>query len=55
MIEITCKNNKEVWKEKWNENEYTDYTYDGKIFAVIKEKCWVGIYNIENVIEIICK
>lgn len=29
--------------------EYTDYYYDRKIFVVIKDKQWIGLYNINCV------
>lgn len=29
-------------------NEYTDYYYDKKCFIVIKDKRWIGIYNIDD-------
>ncbi len=30
---------------KYSPTEYTDYYYDGKIFAVIKDKRWISGYN----------
>lgn len=27
--------------------EYTDYRYDGKYFIVIKDKRWIGFYNLD--------
>ena len=27
--------------------EYTDYQYDGKYFIVIKDKQWIGFYNLD--------
>ena len=33
-------------------NEYTDYRYDGKYFIVIRDKQWIGFYNL-NCIEYI--
>lgn len=29
--------------------EYTDYNYDGKYFIVIKDKQWVGLYNLDEI------
>lgn len=28
--------------------EYTDYYYDKKCFVVIKDRRWVGIYNLDE-------
>lgn len=28
-------------------SDYTDYHYDGKCFIVIKNKQWIGIYNLD--------
>lgn len=33
--------------KEYEENEYTDYHYDGKVFVVINDKQWIGIYNID--------
>lgn len=44
MLRIVFKND-EI--KEYEENEYTDYRYDGKVFAVIKDKQWIGIYNID--------
>ena len=30
-------------------DEYTDYQYDGKCFIVIRDKQWIGIYNLDEV------
>lgn len=29
--------------------EYTDYRYDGKYFIVIRDKQWIGFYNLDVV------
>lgn len=29
--------------------EYTDYKYDGKYFIVIRDKQWIGFYNLDCV------
>lgn len=29
--------------------EYTDYNYDGKYFIVIKDKQWIGLYNLDEI------
>ena len=33
----------------YSPSEYTDYEYDGKCFIVIKDKQWIGIYNMDVV------
>lgn len=33
----------------YKNDEYTDYHYDGKVFAVINDKQWIGIYNIDAI------
>lgn len=30
-------------------DDYTDYKYDGKYFIVIKDKQWIGFYNLDCV------
>lgn len=30
-------------------DEYTEYKYDGKYFIVIKDKQWIGFYNLDCV------
>lgn len=52
MIKITMRNSQAI---VWNKEEYDDYLYDGKCFIVIKNKEWVGIYNMDCVVSIICK
>lgn len=47
MISVNLRNGV---NDEWNDDEYTEYKYDGKVFAVIKDNKWVGIYNI-NVVE----
>ena len=49
IIQITMANGSYIC---WNKDQYTDYLYDGKIFAVIRDSQWVGIYNIDRVQEI---
>ena len=46
MIEIVFKNGDMA---HYNSEEYTDYRYDGKYFIVIKEKQWIGFYNLDCV------
>ena len=36
----------------WKPEEYTDYRYDGKYFIVIKDKQWIGFYNLDSLIYI---
>lgn len=31
----------------YSPSEYTDYQYDGKYFIVIKDKQWIGFYNLD--------
>ena len=52
MIKITMRNSQEV---VWEKEEYTDYMYDGKCFIIINGDKWVGIYNMDSVISLICK
>lgn len=52
MIKITMKNSAIV---KWQEDEYSDYGYDGKYFIIIKDGRWIGYYNLDYVISIIVK
>ena len=52
MIIITLTNGNQV---KWKEEEYTDYRYDGKCFIVIRNNKWVGIYNMDSVISVVCE
>ena len=49
MIQITLTNGSYIC---WDKDQYTDYLYDGKVFAVIRGSQWVGIYNIDRVQEI---
>lgn len=34
---------------KYSPDEYTDYYYDKKCFVVIKDKKWIGIYNLDAI------
>lgn len=29
--------------------EYTDYNYDKKFFIVIRDKQWIGLYNLDEI------
>lgn len=33
----------------YSPNEYTDYYYDKVCFVVIRDKQWIGIYNIDEI------
>lgn len=46
MIEIVFRNGDICHYEP---EEYTDYRYDGKYFIVIREKQWIGFYNLDCV------
>lgn len=52
MIKITFKNGNVC---TWEQNEYTDYKYDGKCFIVARGEQWVGIYNIDSIISVVVK
>lgn len=49
MIRIYFKNGN---IDKFKRKEYTDYKYDGRCFIVIKNKQYVGIYNIDDITAI---
>lgn len=49
MIEITLKNG---LYETWEQDQYTDYIYDGKCFVIVQGSKWVGIYNLYSVVRI---
>lgn len=46
MIEIVFRNGDMA---HYNPDEYTDYRYDMKYFIVIKDKQWIGFYNLDCV------
>ena len=52
MIKIIMTNSQTVI---WNENEFDDYMYDGKFFIVLKNKKWIGFYNLDHIISVIVK
>lgn len=52
MIKITLKNG---CVYRWKRKEYTDYKYDGRCFIVIRDKRWVGIYNLDSIISVTVK
>lgn len=46
MIRIVFKNGCVV---KWKKKDYTGYKDDGRCFIIIKNKQYVGIYNMDCV------
>lgn len=52
MIKITLKNGNTY---KWKKKSFTDYTYDGKFFIIIRKEQWVGFYNLDEIREIVVK
>lgn len=44
MLEITLKNGDQY---RWAKGTYTDYRCDGNSFIVIRDKEWIGIYNMD--------
>jgi len=46
MIEIVFRNGDMA---HYKPDEYTDYRYDGKYFIVIRDKQWIGFYNLDCV------
>ena len=49
MIQITMLGGNYIY---WEKEQYTDCLYDGKVFAIVKDSQWVGVYNIDQVKEI---
>ena len=49
MIEIAFKNGNFI---SYKPEEYTDYKYDGKVFVVIYDKQWIGLYNMDYIMYI---
>ena len=47
-LEIELKNGK---KCVWNENEFSEYSYDGKIMVIKKYDRWVGVYPIDALLS----
>ena len=37
---------------EWGAEEYTDYMVNNNLFVIIKGSKWVGIYNLEQIKEI---
>ena len=46
MLEITFKNGNVV---TYDADSYTDYSYQGAVFVVIKKMQWIGIYNMDMI------
>ena len=44
MIEIRFKNGVVI---RYKKGTYTEYKYDGKLFVVVKDCKWIGMYNID--------
>lgn len=49
MIRIVLKNGRVI---KWKKKEWTDYKYDGRYFIIVKNKKWIGFYNLDSIISI---
>lgn len=45
-IDIILKDGRTI---TYKEDEYTEYKYDGKVFAVIMGQQWIGIFNIDTI------
>lgn len=41
--------------DTWRDKTYTDYYYDGKFFIIIRNKQWVGMYNLDTIEKIVYK
>lgn len=52
VIIIVFKNDNSA---TWTQDEWDDYSYDGKAFIIKKDCEWVGIYNFDSIISIIVK
>lgn len=52
VIIIVLKNGQRV---VWEQNEWSNYAYDGTAFIVKKGNDLVGIYNFDSIISIIVK
>lgn len=54
IIEVTLKNGHcSVWEA--DKAEWDDYAYTGSAFIIKNNGCWVGIYNMDNVISVVVK
>lgn len=52
IIIIVFKNAQRV---VWEQNQWSNYSYDGKAFIVKKGNDWVGIYNFDSIISVVVK
>ena len=46
MLEITMKNGNIITYEA---DSYTDYSYQGAVFVVMKDHQWIGIYSMDMI------
>lgn len=46
MLEITMKNGNII---TYDEESYTDYSYQGAVFVVMKKHQWIGIYSMDMI------
>lgn len=46
MLEITFKNGNTVTYE---DDSFTDYSYQGAVFVVINKMQWIGIYSMDMI------
>jgi hypothetical protein len=53
MYETITITMKDDYYAAWEKDEWDDYNYDGKFFIVMKNKTWVGFYNLDCVKSII--
>lgn len=49
MLIITYKDGEAI---TYDEDKYTDYSYDSRCFIVIRGQRWIGIYNMDCVSSI---
>ena len=49
MIEIIFRNG-EI--KQYKPDEYTEYRLCGRLFVVIYEKQWIGIYNLDDIVSV---
>lgn len=49
MLRIVYKNGEVI---SYPEDSYTDYSYDSKCFIVLKDKQWIGMYNMDCISNI---
>ena len=49
MIEITLTSGD---VRQWGKDEYTDYDIKGKLFVVINNGQWVGMYALDHIVAV---